>query len=101
MLGFIEIGLARMRRGMPTVRGAKLEIDFIARRTGDSYAYVQVSMSVTDSGVEKREYWPFRNVRDSWSCYLLTLDPPITVFQGLEGLPQAFGISTFSCLLIS
>jgi hypothetical protein len=53
----------------------KLEIDFIARHAGDSYAYVQVSMSVADSGVEDREYRPFRNVRDSWPCYLLTLDP--------------------------
>lgn len=53
----------------------KLELDFIARRTGDSYAYVQVSMSVVDPGVEEREYRPFRNVRDSWPCYLLTLDP--------------------------
>lgn len=53
----------------------KLEIDFIARRAGDSYAYVQVSMSVVDPGVEEREYRPFRNVRDSWPCYLLTLDP--------------------------
>ncbi len=53
----------------------KLEIDFIARRSGDSYVYVQVSMSVMDPGVEEREYRPFRNVRDSWPCYLLTLDP--------------------------
>lgn len=53
----------------------KLELDFIARRAGDSYAYVQVSMSVVDPGVEEREYQPFRNVRDSWPCYLLTLDP--------------------------
>jgi predicted AAA+ superfamily ATPase len=53
----------------------KLELDFIARRPGDSYAYVQVSMSVVDPGVEEREYRPFRNVRDSWPCYLLTLDP--------------------------
>ena len=53
----------------------KLELDFIARRTGDSYAYVQVSMSVADPGVEEREYRPFRSVRDRWPCYLLTLDP--------------------------
>ena len=32
-------------------------------------------MSVADPGVEEREYRPFRNVRDSWPCYLLTLDP--------------------------
>jgi len=32
-------------------------------------------MSVVDQGVEEREYRPFRSVRDSWPCYLLTLDP--------------------------
>lgn len=53
----------------------KLEIDFITRRLGDTYAYVQVSMSVVDPAVEEREYRPFRNVRDSWPCYLLTLGP--------------------------
>ncbi|MEE0027198.1 MAG: hypothetical protein U0J70_06395 [Atopobiaceae bacterium] len=29
----------------------------------------------TDPGVEEREYRSFRSVRDSWPCYLLTLDP--------------------------
>ncbi len=32
-------------------------------------------MSVADPAVEEREYRPFRNVRDNWPQYLLTLDP--------------------------
>lgn len=53
----------------------KLEVDFIARRADEGYAYIQVSMSVTDPAVEEREYRPFGNVRDNWPQYLLTLDP--------------------------
>ena len=53
----------------------KLEIDFIARRPSEGYAYIQVSMSVADPNVEEREFRPFANVRDNWPQYLLTLDP--------------------------
>ncbi len=53
----------------------KLEVDFIARRADEGYAYIQVSMSVADPAVEEREYRPFGNVRDNWPQYLLTLDP--------------------------
>ena len=53
----------------------KLEIDFIARRPTDGYAYIQVSLSVMDPKVEEREFRPFSNVRDNWPQYLLTLDP--------------------------
>lgn len=64
----------------------KLEIDFIARRGADSYAYVQVSLSVVDPGVEEREYRPFRAIRDSWPCYLLTLDPLPSSRDGVRHL---------------
>ena len=53
----------------------KLEIDFIARRGDEGYAYIQVSLSVADRTVEEREYRPFSKVRDNWPQYLLTLDP--------------------------
>lgn len=43
----------------------KLEVDFIARRADEGYAYIQVSMSVADPVVEEREYRPFGNVRDN------------------------------------
>ena len=53
----------------------KLEVDFIARRVDEGYAYIQVSLSVADKTVEEREYKPFSQVRDNWPQYLLTLDP--------------------------
>ena len=53
----------------------KLEVDFIARRANEGYAYIQVSMSVADPAVEEREYRPFSKVRDNWPQYLLSLDP--------------------------
>ena len=63
--------------------GGKLELDFIARLPGDSYAYVQVAMSVADENVEEREYRPFRNAHDSWPCYLLSLD---SLPEGKDGV---------------
>ncbi|WP_130811334.1 ATP-binding protein [Olsenella sp. Marseille-P4559] len=56
-------------------RIGKLEVDFIARRADEGYAYIQVSLSVADRAVEEREYRPFSRVRDNYPQYLLTLDP--------------------------
>lgn len=61
----------------------KLEIDFIARRHDEGYSYIQVSMTVSDPAVAEREYRPFRNVRDNWPQYLLTLDP---LPEGRDGI---------------
>lgn len=52
-----------------------LEVDFVARRPDEGYAYIQVSMTVADKSVEEREYRPFSKVRDNFPQYLLTLDP--------------------------
>lgn len=53
----------------------RLEVDFIACRADEGYAYIQVSLSVADKTVEEREYRPFSQVRDNHPQYLLTLDP--------------------------
>lgn len=52
-----------------------LEVDFVARRPDEGYAYIQVSMTVADEAVEEREFRPFSKVRDNFPQYLLTLDP--------------------------
>lgn len=52
-----------------------LEVDFVARRPDEGYAYIQVSMTVADKSVEEREYRPFSKVRDNFPQYLLSLDP--------------------------
>ena len=65
-----------------------LECDFIARR-GDAYAYVQVSMTVADPQVEKREYAPFEKIRDGWPRFLFTLDPLQAQRDGVHHLNLA------------
>lgn len=66
-------------------RIGKLECDFIARK-GDEYAYIQVSMTVADPDVERREYAPFAKIRDGWSRYLFTLDPLHSQRDGMKHL---------------
>lgn len=55
-------------------RIGKLECDFIARRR-NAYAYIQVSMSIADRGVEEREYRPLGHIRDGYpaTCSRLIL----------------------------
>lgn len=66
-------------------RIGKLECDFIVRK-GDEYAYVQVSLTVVDPEVERREYAPFGKIRDAWPRYLFTLDPLRSQRDGVRHL---------------
>ena len=66
-------------------RIGKLECDFIVRK-GDEYAYVQVSMTVANPDVERREYAPFEKARDAWPRYLFTLDPLCNQRDGVKHL---------------
>ncbi len=66
-------------------RIGKLECDFIARRR-NSYAYIQVSMSIADPGVEEREYRPFAGIRDGYPRFLFTLDPLLQEREGVRHL---------------
>ena len=66
-------------------RIGKLECDFITRK-GDEYAYVQVSMTVADPEVERREYAPFGMIRDGWPRFLFTLDPLLSQRDGVHHL---------------
>lgn len=61
-----------------------LEVDFIARWHSHGYAYIQVSASIVDPAVEKREYRSFEAVRDNWPRYLLTLDPLCSSRDGVK-----------------
>jgi len=61
------------------------ECDFIAKRH-DSYAYVQVSMSIADPDVEEREYRPFSRIKDNYPQFLLTLDPLLLKRDGVTHL---------------
>lgn len=59
-----------------------LECDFIARKH-NSYAYIQVAMTIADRATEEREYRPFSHVRDNYPQYLFTLD---TLLQERDGI---------------
>ena len=49
------------------------ECDFIARKR-NTYAYIQVAMSIVQKEVEEREYRPFKKIQDGYPRYLFTLD---------------------------
>ena len=66
-------------------RIGKLECDFIARKR-DSYAYIQVSMTIADRSVEEREYRPFGYIRNGYPRYLFTLDPLLQNREGVKHL---------------
>lgn len=66
-------------------RIGKLECDFIARRR-NAYAYIQVSMTISDRDVEEREYRPFSHIRDGYPRYLFTLDPLLQERDGVRHL---------------
>ena len=63
----------------------KLECDFFARR-GDSYAYVQVSMTIASPDVGRREHAPFGRIRDGWPRFLSTFDPLRSQRDGVRHL---------------
>lgn len=66
-------------------RIGKLECDFIVRKF-DLYAYIQVSMTIADCGVEEREYRPFSYIKDGYPRYLFTLDPLLQRREGVRHL---------------
>lgn len=53
----------------------KLECDFIVRKQNGEYAYIQVTYSMTgNEKVKEREYRPFREIRDGYPRYIISLD---------------------------
>lgn len=53
----------------------KLECDFIVRKQNGEYAYIQVTYSMTgNEKAKEREYRPFREIRDGYPRYIISLD---------------------------
>lgn len=53
----------------------KFECDFIVRKQDGDYAYIQVTYSMTGNDkVKEREYRPFREIRDGYPRYIISLD---------------------------
>lgn len=77
--------LELLRRGHAVFVGkvGASEIDFVAQRDGLTM-YVQVSLSVLDESVKRRELAPLESVGDSFPKFVLTLDPlPATTHKGI------------------
>lgn len=56
-------------------RIGKFECDFIVRKSNNDYAYIQVTYSMTGNDkVKEREYRPFREIRDGYPRYIISLD---------------------------
>jgi len=61
-------------------RVGKLECDFIIRKQDGEYAYIQVAYSLhggdekSTQKIKEREYRPFREIRDGYPRYIITLD---------------------------
>jgi len=58
----------------------KLECDFIVRKPDGEYAYIQVAYSLqggdekSTQKIKEREYRPFREIRDGYPRYIVSLD---------------------------
>ena len=53
----------------------KFECDFIIRKQNGEYAYIQVTYSLTDNiKAKEREYRPFRQIKDGYPRYIISLD---------------------------
>ncbi|MDD6656040.1 MAG: ATP-binding protein [Lachnospiraceae bacterium] len=61
-------------------RIGKLECDFIVRKKDGDYAYIQVAYSLqggdekASQKIREREYRPFREIRDGYPRYIISLD---------------------------
>jgi len=52
-----------------------LECDFIVRKQDGDYAYIQVTYTMSgNEKIKEREYRPFREIRDGYPRYIITLD---------------------------
>ena len=65
----------------------KTERIAVERRT--IAAYIQVSITIADRGVEERGYRPFGHIRDGCSRYLFVLDPLLQERDGVGCLNMA------------
>ena len=74
-------------------RIGKLECDFIARKGFDKYFYIQISKTIEEDRVEKREYKPFYYIKDMYPRYLFTMDLLLQNKDGVNNVNIADFIS--------
>ncbi|MBE9467148.1 MAG: ATP-binding protein [Bacteroidetes bacterium] len=62
------------------------EIDFVVQKPNNEREYYQVAFTVNDEKTFKREISAFRNIKDNYPKYLLTLDFDNTSIEGIQKL---------------
>ena len=62
------------------------EIDFVVQKPNNEREYYQVAYTVNDEKTFKREISAFKNVKDNYPKYLLTLDFENTSIDGIQKL---------------
>jgi predicted AAA+ superfamily ATPase len=60
------------------------EIDFIVKKPNNEREYYQVAFTVNDEKTFEREISAFRNIKDNYPKYLLTLDFDTTNIEGVQ-----------------
>lgn len=79
-------------------RIGSLECDFIVRKEDQSYAYIQVTYSLqgednlSSERIKEREFRPFRQIRDGYPRYIISLD---TYRDQQEGVHHINAIDLF------
>ena len=77
-----------LRRGYDVAIGkiSNMEIDFIAT-SADEKIYIQVTQSMTDEKVIKRELAPLKSIDDNYEKLVLSLDPGLeNTYNGIKSL---------------
>ncbi|MCC6721868.1 MAG: ATP-binding protein [Bacteroidia bacterium] len=75
-----------IRRGGKVYAGKNndKEIDFVVQKPNNEREYYQVAFTVTDEKTHEREISAFRNIKDNYPKYLLTLDFDNTSIEGIQ-----------------
>ena len=60
------------------------EIDFVVQKANNEREYYQVAYTVNDEKTFKREISAFKNIKDNYPKYLLTLDLDNTSIEGIQ-----------------
>lgn len=75
-----------LRRGGKVYAGKNnnKEIDFVVQKPNNEREYYQVAFTVNDKKTFEREISAFRNIRDNYPKYLLTLDYDNVSIEGIQ-----------------
>ena len=60
------------------------EIDFVVQKPNNEREYYQIAFTVNDEKTFEREISAFRNIRDNYPKFLLTLDFDNTNIEGIH-----------------